>query len=159
MMLKNVKLCLLPAAKGGSTLIKLLLQVGPLFLMLLDKHGSSFTAPRNNKGIPGATSLKLLQDTSHDPKGVRLMEQPLSSSNSRNLQTCTSPGFSFNACANCCGYKFTSEYYDINGFRYAVNGYPGNQGTYGEMNCWDVSIITSMSYLFMKNQFFNEPIG
>jgi len=126
-----------------------------LLLVLFDKHGSSFTAPKNTKGLPRATSLKLRQDTRHDPKGVRLMEQPLSSSNSRNLQTCTTTDFTFNACANCCGYKFTTKAH----LEDAINGYPGNQDTFGEMNCWDVSEITDMSQLFVYRFSFDVPIG
>jgi len=127
-----------------------------LLPILFDKHGSSVTAPRNTKGLPHATSLKLLQDTRHDPKRGRLMEQSLSSSNSRNLQTCSTPGFTFKACANCCGYKFAD---DLQVFEGAVSSYPNNQGTYGEMNCWDVSDITDMSELFYGKDSFDEPSG
>jgi len=83
----------------------------------------------------------------------------LSHSNRRKLLNCTA-GFTFNACANCCGYKFTDDgtIYD------AVEEYHNNDTitTYGEMNCWDVSSITNMSQLFTYyyNWFtFNEPIG
>jgi surface protein len=68
-------------------------------------------------------------------------------------ETCTA-GFTFNACANCCGYKFTTKD-DLQGAEY---NYPGNQGTFGEMKCWDVSSITDMSSLFYYSQ-LNEPIG
>jgi surface protein len=40
----------------------------------------------------------------------------------------------------------------------AEYNYPGNQGTFGEMKCWDVSSITDMSSLFYYSQ-LNEPIG
>jgi surface protein len=63
-------------------------------------------------------------------------------------------GFTFNACANCNGCKFTTTA-DLIG---AVNGYPANQAFYGEMNCWDVSSITDMKYLFSFDS-LNEPIG
>jgi surface protein len=72
-------------------------------------------------------------------------------------QACALPcpnGFTFNTCANCCGYQFTTKD-DLQG---AVNGYPVNQATYGKMNCWDVSSITDMSYLFHSSP-LNELIG
>jgi surface protein len=78
----------------------------------------------------------------------------LSYSNRRELQETCTAGFTFNACANCCGYIFTDD-----GAIYgAVNGYPGNQNTYGDIKCWDVSLITDMSYLFDSSP-LNEPIG
>jgi surface protein len=136
--------------------LKLVPPVIAMLLVLFDKDGSSVTAPRNTTGHPHPTSLKLLQDRRHDPKGGRLMEQSISSSVNRNLQTCTSPGFTFNACANCCGYKFAN---DLQVLESAVSGYPNNQGTYGEMNCWDVSDITDMHGLFDSKDSFDEPIG
>jgi surface protein len=125
-----------------------------LALLMLVAKSSSFTTPLNNKSPPRATSPKLLQDMRHVPKGVRLMEQQLSSSNSRNLQTTCTGDLVPNACANCCGFKFTTKA-DLTA---AVNGYPGNSGTYGVMNCWDVSDITNMVALFYLKQSFNELI-
>jgi len=82
----------------------------------------------------------------------------LSYSNRRKLQETCPAGFTYNTCANCCGYKFTDDgtIYDT------VNAYSQDKttavNTYGEMNCWDVSSITDMSGLFYLSQ-LNEPIG
>jgi hypothetical protein len=73
--------------------------------------------------------------------------------NSRKLQSCPA-GYSFNTCANCCGYKFANK----TALQAAVDGYPANQATYGGMKCWDVSSVTSMWLLFQYSQ-LNEPIG
>jgi surface protein len=78
----------------------------------------------------------------------------LSHSSRRDLQQTCASGFTYNACVGCCGYKFTTK----TALQDAVNGYPGNLGAYGVMNCWDVSSITDMSYLFSYNS-LNEPIG
>ena len=146
MMPNNIKPCLLPTAKGGSCLVELLLQVVLLFLVLLAKLGSSFTAP-----LSLSNSRKLLQDPLIVPEG-------LSRATSRKLQTCA-VNSTFNACANCCGYKFADDY-TIYG---AVNAYNMDKATaitnYGEMKCWDVSDVTDMKQLLAHKPFLDEPIG
>jgi len=83
-----------------------------------------------------------------------LHNKELSHSSRRDLQQTCASGFTYNACANCNGCKFTTKA----ALQGAVNGYPANQATYGKMNCWDVSSITDMSDLFSYNS-LNEPIG
>jgi surface protein len=82
----------------------------------------------------------------------------LSYSNRRELQETCPAGFTFNTCANCCGYKFTAK----TALQTAVTAYSQDKttavNTYGEMKCWDVSLITDMSYLFSSKS-LNEPIG
>jgi surface protein len=73
----------------------------------------------------------------------------------RNIQACSANGFTFNICANCCGYRFGSK----SDLFTAISGYPGNIANYGAMQCWDVSSVTDMSQLFHLNNFMNEPIG
>jgi surface protein len=67
-------------------------------------------------------------------------------------------GFTFNTYANCCGYKFTTG----GDLQTAVADYSFDKAaaiiTYGVINCWDVSSITDMSYLFAYKS-LNEPIG
>jgi surface protein len=102
------------------------------FLLLVPKLASSFAAPSNDK--------------------------ELSHSSRRDLQVTCPGGRVLNACANCCGFQFiTRGALDI-----AVDAYLANKttaiNTYGVINCWDVSSITSMSQLFFAKS-LNEPIG
>jgi surface protein len=83
-----------------------------------------------------------------------LHNKELSHSSRRDLQQTCASGFTYNACANCNGCKFTTKA----ALQGAVNGYPANQATYVKMNCWDVSSITDMSGLFYLSP-LNEPIG
>ncbi len=121
-------------------MINFLLKVVAILLMVA--KGSSVTTPRNSKRLRHSDS---------DP----INSKSLSHTDGRKLQTCKD-GFTFNACAGCCGYKFTEKlWYDLG---FAVRSYPLKNATYGEMNCWDVSDITDMSYLFEITG-LNEPIG
>jgi len=127
----NVMLVLLHAAEGGGSMVKVSLKVVSLVL-LLAKQGGSGMAATNTK--------------------------TLSHSLRREQQTCTG-NFTWNACANCCGYKFTTR----SNLTTAVAAYTANKAaaiiTYGEINCWDVSNITDMSNLFARKYYFNETIG
>ncbi len=64
----------------------------------------------------------------------------------------------FNSCCNGCGYSFTSN----DELKNAVDEFEGDRANandkYGIMNCWDVSWITDMSYLFYQVVSFNEPL-
>ncbi len=51
-------------------------------------------------------------------------------------------GFTFNSCASCCGFKFSTRGDLIT----AVNDY--DVSLYGQMKCWDVSSITDLTNLF-----------
>jgi surface protein len=101
------------------------------FLLLVPKLASSFAAPSNDKEI--------------------------SHSSRRDLQVTCTGGLVLNACANCCGYQFTTR----EDLQDAVNAYSQDKttadNTYGEINCWDVSSITDMSILFYLSP-LNEPI-
>jgi len=101
------------------------------FLLLVPKLASSFAAPSNNK--------------------------ELSHSSRRDLQVTCTGVLVLNACANCCGYQFTTR----EDLQDAVNAYSQDKttadNTYGEINCWDVSSITDMSILFYLSP-LNEPI-
>jgi surface protein len=102
------------------------------FLLLVPKLASSFAAPLNDK--------------------------ELSHSSRRDLQVTCTGGLVLNACANCSGCKFTSR----EALETAVADYIANKAaaiiTYGVINCWDVSSITDMSFLFLYKS-LNEPIG
>jgi len=101
-------------------------------LLLVPKLASSFAAPLNDK--------------------------ELSHSSRRDLQVTCTGGLVLNACANCSGCKFTSR----EALETAVADYIANKAaaiiTYGVINCWDVSSITDMSFLFLYKS-LNEPIG
>jgi len=96
-------------------------------LLMLVAKGSYFTAPFNTES--------------------------LSRVNSRELQGCPTSGHTYNTCASCCGKSFNTK----NDLVAAIKGYPANKDTYGEMNCWDVSSVTEMSFLFASSP-LNEPI-
>jgi surface protein len=166
----NVELFLLHAAEGGSIRIKFSLKVITIFL-LLAKQGSSFTAPRNTKRRPHYDSdpsdTKSLSHSDSDPKNTEglphadsdpINSKSLSHADGRKLTTC-SDGFTFNACADCCGYKFASQ----DDLETARDAYQTDKNaaiiTYGVINCWDVSDITDMSLLFKAKDTFDEPIG
>jgi surface protein len=132
----NIKLCLLHVA-GGSSMMKALKNVVTFFL-LLAKQGSSEIAASITKS--------------------------LTHSNRRDQQTCQS-GFTFNTCANCCGYKFASKSDLSNAIgQYFYDKLAGKNSS--DMNCWDVSSIHDMSTLFFEFNgrysnavYFDEPIG
>ncbi len=67
----------------------------------------------------------------------------------------------FSSCCNGCGYSFTSN----DELRQAVNEFRSDAITaaykYGIMNCWDVHLITNMSFVFdnySSNDTLNDPI-
>ena len=78
----------------------------------------------------------------------------------RPLQiTCTDTNLTSNSCCGGCGFIFDTK----NKLEEAVRKIASDPATviqtYGSVNCWDVSSITDMSYLFYEFHSFNEPIG
>jgi hypothetical protein len=89
----------------------------------------------------------------------------ITQSDTKQNASCTHD--TFNSCCNGCGYSFTSK----DELRQAVEEFGLDKAAatekYGIMNCWDVSWITDMSYLFSNytkstNDYllheFNEPV-
>jgi len=65
----------------------------------------------------------------------------------------------FNSCCGGCGFIFDTKYKLEEAVRKIASDPTTVIQTYGPVNCWDVSSITDMSYLFYEFHSFNEPIG
>jgi hypothetical protein len=97
---------------------------------------SSFATPLHNKELSHSSrrdlqvKLLLLVPKLASVFAAPLNNEELSHSSRRDLQQTCASGFTYNACANCCGYKFTT----MTALQGAVEGYPANQDTYGKKN-------------------------